>query len=123
MLRRPRAISWRAPWLCAGVVRACGEGLLLGVAAGALIAVTSDRTAPSNSLSVDVRIAAPSFVIAMATVGVFWYALRARLNERWDIRGVIRDLAVGAILAIPIAVVLLIAGQDIARTVEDLPVH
>jgi signal transduction histidine kinase len=116
-MRRLADIHLRAPWLRAGVARACGEALVLGIAAGALIAITSD----GDAKPFDIRIAAPSFVIAMATVGVLWYALRARLDGRWDVRGVIRDLAAGAVLAIPVAAVLLFAGQDIARTVENLP--
>ncbi len=119
MLTRLTEISWHAPWFRASVVRAAGEALVLGVVAGALIALTSDRDAPA----INFTIAAPSLVIAMGAIGVLWYAFRGRLEERWQWSGAIRDLAVGAVLAMPVAVVLLFAGQDIARTVVNIPEH
>lgn len=117
MLTRLTEISWRAPWFRAYVVRAAGEALVLGVVAGALVTITGDRDAKPLNLTV----AAPSFMVAMGAIGVLWYAFRAQLEERLQWRGVIRDLCVGSVLAIPVAVVLLFAGQDIIRSVEHLP--
>src|SRR5262245_9505622 len=102
-------IIWRTPWFRAHARRAGGEALALGALASLLIALSSYHDFESFPITT----VGPSFIVALAVVGVPWYALRARMEDRWRWRRAIEDAAVGAVLGIPVAAALLYVAQTI----------
>jgi signal transduction histidine kinase len=111
-------IRWRAPWFRAGTFRAGAEALVMGTAVSLLIALTSYRDVEPVATTV----VGPAFMVGMAIAGVPWYALRARMENRWQWRGALRDAVAGAILGVPVAAALLYVGQImLARNLANLP--
>ncbi|HEV8189872.1 MAG TPA: ATP-binding protein, partial [Ktedonobacterales bacterium] len=112
--------TWRRPWLRASTVRAGSEALVLGVLAGTLIALTSFR----DVTPVESTVVAPAFTVGMGVVGAPWYALRAQMSGKWVWRELLHDVAVGAVLGVPVAIALLFVGQVILqRSLDEIPVR